>query len=126
MLLNRVEGPVPDRIARFAPRRDGPAASDSPGGFYDAASRHREALEAIGTRLLAHARSVTESHGVTDVEIVRPSGHAAREILDDARERAVDTIVVGCRGHAPPAEWLPGSVAHEIQNPCDGWVVTVP
>lgn len=125
VLHNLLEGPVPEQMAKFAPRTNSAVASDTVGGFYDAASLQRDELEAIATKLLEHARAAVKSMGVADAEVITTSGDAARRILEHAREHGVDTILVGSRDHAPLAEWLLGSVAHKLHDTFEGAVITV-
>src|SRR5712692_8040721 len=52
-------------------------------------------------------------------------GHAAREIIDDARERNADIIVMGSRGRGDLAGLVLGSTAHKVIHLADRPVLVV-
>jgi nucleotide-binding universal stress UspA family protein len=52
-------------------------------------------------------------------------GYAAREIVDDARERDVDVIVMGSRGRGDLAGLVLGSTAHKVIHLADRPVLVV-
>jgi nucleotide-binding universal stress UspA family protein len=65
--------------------------------------------------------------GVTAHGVIRDAifGHAAREILDDAREHQADVIVMGSRGRSDLAGLLLGSTAHKVIHLADRPVLVV-
>jgi len=66
-----------------------------------------------GQRVLNQARTVFEAAGlVADTELVR--GDAATEIINYARQNAIDLIVCGSRGLSPVTSWLLGSVSRKL------------
>jgi len=52
-------------------------------------------------------------------------GHAAREIVNDAKARDVDTIIMGSRGRGDMAGLLVGSTAHKVMHLSDRPVLVV-
>ena len=52
-------------------------------------------------------------------------GHAAREIIEDARERGADVIVMGSRGRGDLAGLVLGSTAHKVIHLADRPVLVV-
>ncbi len=58
---------------------------------------------------------------------VRPTtfGHAAREILADAKEHDVDVIVMGSRGRSDLAGSILGSTAHKVIHLTDRPVLVI-
>jgi nucleotide-binding universal stress UspA family protein len=52
-------------------------------------------------------------------------GHAAREIIDDAKEHAADVIVMGSRGRGDLAGLVLGSTAHKVIHLADRPVLVV-
>jgi nucleotide-binding universal stress UspA family protein len=52
-------------------------------------------------------------------------GHAAREIMDDAREHEADVIVMGSRGRGDLAGLVLGSTAHKVIHLADRPVLVV-
>jgi nucleotide-binding universal stress UspA family protein len=52
-------------------------------------------------------------------------GHAAREIMDDAREHEADVIVMGSRGRGDLAGLVLGSTAHKLIHLADRPVLVV-
>ncbi len=121
----RLQGPIPETIRAHGENAPDPEESHSLGGFYDAASLHPQDLDQIGSRLLEQARSVLDSYGLNNVQIVQRAGDAASEILDHARSNGVDTLVVGTRGHGQFSEMVLGSVSHKLQHAFKGCVMTV-
>jgi nucleotide-binding universal stress UspA family protein len=52
-------------------------------------------------------------------------GHAAREIIEEARERGADVIVMGSRGRGDLAGLVLGSTAHKVIHLADRPVLVV-
>ena len=65
--------------------------------------------------------------GVTAHGVIRDCifGHAAREIIDDAREHQADVIVMGSRGRGDLAGLVLGSTAHKVIHLADRPVLVV-
>ncbi len=65
--------------------------------------------------------------GITAHGTVRNTifGHAAREIIDDAKEHDVDVIVMGSRGRGDLAGLMLGSTAHKVIHLADRPVLVV-
>jgi nucleotide-binding universal stress UspA family protein len=65
--------------------------------------------------------------GVTAHGVIRDTifGHAAREIIDDAREHEADVIVMGSRGRGDLAGLVLGSTAHKVIHLADRPVLVV-
>mgnify|MGYP006287921577 CR=1 FL=1 len=85
----------------------------------------RELLEDIAGKLLERAERTAREHGVDRVETAWCAGDPARAILDQARERGADMIVMGSRGLGDLAGLVTGSVSHKVSHVFDGTVVTV-
>lgn len=83
---------------------------------------YSEAEGAVATSL-----KVLADAGVTAYGEVRSTlfGHAAREIIDDAREHNADVIVMGSRGRGDLAGLLLGSTAHKVIHLADRPVLVV-
>jgi nucleotide-binding universal stress UspA family protein len=75
-------------------------------------------------RLLDEAVVDLRTHGVSAVTL-EPVGQPADEIVDAARQRAVDLVVVGSGHHGLIRRLLPLSVSDEVvrEAPCDVLVV---
>jgi nucleotide-binding universal stress UspA family protein len=63
-----------------------------------------------------------EAHGVVRDTLF---GHAAREIVTEAKERGVDVIVMGSRGRSDLAGLVLGSTAHKVIHLTDRPVMVV-
>jgi len=65
--------------------------------------------------------------GVTAHGVIRDTifGHAALEIIDDAREHQADVIVMGSRGRGDLAGLVLGSTAHKVIHLADRPVLVV-
>ncbi len=63
-----------------------------------------------------------EAHGVVRDTLL---GHAAREIVTEAKERGADVIVMGSRGRSDLAGLVLGSTAHKVIHLADRPVMVV-
>jgi nucleotide-binding universal stress UspA family protein len=65
--------------------------------------------------------------GVTAHGVIRETvfGHAAREIMDDAREHEADVIIMGSRGRGDLAGLVLGSTTHKVIHLADRPVLVV-
>jgi nucleotide-binding universal stress UspA family protein len=52
-------------------------------------------------------------------------GHAAREIVEQAKEHDVGIIVMGTRGHSEPESLVIGSTAHKVLHLADRPVLVI-
>lgn len=98
---------------------------DSGATHVESAQAPRELLEDIAGKLLERAAGTARRHGAEHVETVWHPGSAARVILEQARERGADTIVIGSSGLGSLEGMLIGSVSHKVAHAFDGTVVTV-
>jgi nucleotide-binding universal stress UspA family protein len=64
--------------------------------------------------VLGHARTEAVAKGATRVSAEPCFGDPAREIINAARDRGADLIVVGSRGHGRLVGLLLGSVAQKV------------
>jgi nucleotide-binding universal stress UspA family protein len=81
-----------------------------------------EAEGAVATSVKVLADAGVVAHGEVRSTLF---GHAAREIIDDAREHDVDVIVMGSRGRGDLAGLLLGSTAHKVIHLADRPVLVV-
>lgn len=83
-------------------------------------SRVEQNLILEGETFLADAKRVLADAGVTDTEMVQKIGKPAQELVELAKERNADLIVVGAEGRTAVQHFLLGSVSHRIamQSPC--------
>ena len=81
----------------------------------------REAAEA----LVAKVENAARAKGVRDVETITMTGDPAHVILDVAKDRKVDTIVMGSRGLGSLQGLLLGAVAYKVAHmaPCTSIIV---
>lgn len=79
-----------------------------------------DALAECEPDILDHARRMAAEKSVQSIMTVTLSGDPAVEIIRTARERAVDLIVVGSRGHGLLENLAVGSVAYKLaaHAPC--------
>jgi nucleotide-binding universal stress UspA family protein len=84
-----------------------------------------ELLQSLSTQLLANARERAQKAGATTILLEQRSGDPAQTILDVARERSADVIIVGKRGAGRVAGLLVGSVSQKLVSlaPCPVTVV---
>lgn len=84
-----------------------------------------EELSKLTHELVEGAVDHARQHGVKEVEGIVRRGPPARMILDVAKERDVDAIVMGSRGLTDVEGFLLGSVSHKVSNLCDCTCITV-
>jgi nucleotide-binding universal stress UspA family protein len=99
--------------------------------------REREVIAQLG-RVPSESESEAEAAVTSAVESLNVAGvrahgevrdtlfgHAAREIIEDARERGADVIVMGSRGRGDLAGLVLGSTAHKVIHLADRPVLVV-
>ena len=74
------------------------------------------------------AEKILRDAGLTDVTRVVREGHPATEIVEEARSRCVDAIVMGTHGRGAIMSTLMGSVSKEVleHTPCPLVVIRTP
>lgn len=84
-----------------------------------------DALEAISDKILDEACERAKSIGVSKIKRQSGRGDPAKTIIDAARRRKVDAIVVGRHGFGALTGWLFGSVSQKITSlaPCTVMIV---
>ncbi|MBI3517151.1 MAG: universal stress protein [Proteobacteria bacterium] len=85
-----------------------------------------ELLTSLSTETLAKAGDRARSAGVTMVQLESRAGDVARTIIDIAREKKADAIVIGRRGAGRLAGLLLGSVSQKLISLAPLPVTTVP
>lgn len=118
-------GHVPDEIRKLSdlPGEERPGLSV--GAAHAAPGLPREVTEDIGRKLLERSRETAAAAGVGKVEAVAVDGPVTATILEQARERKADMIVMGARGLGSLEGILIGSTSHKIQQLAECTVVTV-
>lgn len=79
----------------------------------------------IGQRILHQAKSAARERGAESVDCLLLEGKAANGILDGARERGADAIVLGSRGLGNLKSALVGSVSHKVCDKAECTCITV-
>lgn len=74
-----------------------------------------EAMKLLSAELLTHAAGIAREKGATDIVKVVESGPVARTIVDIARRKKADMIVVGSRGLGNLEATLRGGVSHRVE-----------
>ena len=81
--------------------------------------------EVIGKNILSDGAQRSQEKGVADVETVVGDGNPAEVIVDVARRKDVDLIVMGTRGLGSLEGVVLGSVAHKVNHLAEQTVITV-
>jgi nucleotide-binding universal stress UspA family protein len=79
-----------------------------------------ELLRAAAEAIAQSAEQAAHIKGVTDTEVLVAEGDPAGEIVETAKRRNVDAIVIGSRGLGDLEGLLLGSVSHKVAHlaPC--------
>jgi nucleotide-binding universal stress UspA family protein len=85
-----------------------------------------DALATLANKILDNACKRAKSIGVRRIKRQSETGDAATAILDAARRKRVDFLVVGRHGFGPLTGWLLGSVSHKIMSLAPCKVIVVP
>jgi len=81
-----------------------------------------EAEAQVGAAVEELTKAGIKAHGVLRSTIY---GHAAREIVEDAKNRDVSVIIMGSRGRGDLAGLVVGSTAHKVIHLADRPVLVV-
>ena len=81
--------------------------------------------EVMARRYLAHLQADLQESGLTTTIEILEGGPVAEMILELARDRAVDVIVMSTHGYTGNELWIYGSVANKVlqQAPCPIFLV---
>ncbi len=84
-----------------------------------------ELLRSAAEFVTAEAQQAAQAKGVKNVEILIVEGDPAQAIVETAKQRKADAIVIGCRGLNYLEGLLLGSVSHKVVQaaPCTCIVV---
>jgi nucleotide-binding universal stress UspA family protein len=86
----------------------------------------RDLLESTGKRIVAKAEDRARSLGARKVETVVATGNPARVIVDEAKARGANLIVMGRRGLGDLGGLFMGSVTHKVSQLANCPCLTVP
>lgn len=84
-----------------------------------------DALQSVSDEILSAARKQAQARGAAAVESESAVGDPAKQIVELARERNVDLIVMGRRGLGDLTGLLLGSVSHKVTHLADCACLTV-
>ncbi|RWM24643.1 universal stress protein [Mesorhizobium sp.] len=82
-------------------------------------------LRSVAERIASEGAKVARTKGVSGVESLVVEGDPAREIVETAKTRGADAIVIGSRGLGDLQGLLLGSVSHKVAHlaPCTTIIV---
>lgn len=86
----------------------------------------RELLASMSAEMLTKARERAKSIGVGTIQLESRTGEVAQTIIEIAREKNADTIVIGKRGMGRVAGLLLGSVSQKLVSLAPAPVTVVP
>ncbi|RWM04394.1 MAG: universal stress protein [Mesorhizobium sp.] len=107
--------------ARLSILTVGEALSEDVKQYARAEGSVADALEGFSDRLLQQARIAAEKVGVSAIHTQSGWGDPAEVIIEMARRKKVDTIVVGRRGHGRLTGLLLGSVSQKLVSLALAW-----
>ena len=85
-----------------------------------------DALEQIDLRILLKAKAIAKDHGAANVDTMISAGDPARALIELAKRRHADAIVVGRRGRGQLEGLLLGSVSQKLASLAPCAVVILP
>ncbi len=93
----------------------------------DSGDQRQRMLEYLADKIVRRSTEQLHEHGVGHdrVRVVFKNGHAAKRILETAKEENSNLIVMGSRGLSDLMGALGGSVSHRIAHGADCSVITV-
>lgn len=124
-----------DAAANLAKRLNGELTVITVGGTVSEADLRRLvrgtddidlALDALANKILDGACKRAKSIGVRRIKRQSETGDPATTILDAARRKRADFLVVGRHGFGPLTSWLLGSVSQKIMSLAACKVIIVP
>lgn len=74
-----------------------------------------EAMKLLSSELLSHAEDIAREKGVTDIAKSVETGPVARTIVDVAKKKNANMIVIGSRGLGNIEATLRGGVSHRVE-----------
>ncbi|HSH43721.1 MAG TPA: universal stress protein [Arenicellales bacterium] len=84
-----------------------------------------EEIEQAGHQVIEASKKIAGEHGVKDVESDVVGGPTAQRILEYAKDKDIDMIVMGSRGLSDISGLLIGSVSHKVSHLARCTCVTV-
>ncbi|MBC8338609.1 MAG: universal stress protein [Rhodospirillales bacterium] len=81
--------------------------------------------EQVGERIISDATDIAKRSGAVPVETMILDGDPAKSILDTAKEKDADLIVIGTRGLGSLKGLLMGSVSQKVTQLCECSCITV-
>ena len=81
-------------------------------------TEYLENLDAESEKIISHFKDELEQAGYKNIKAVIKKGHPAEQIVETAKEEAIDLIVMGSRG-GRQHPFLMGSVSREVSNTAD-------
>ncbi|QOR38248.1 universal stress protein [Billgrantia diversa] len=79
----------------------------------------------VGKQIVDRADKAARAKGVTRVETIIGQGDPARTIVNEAKRRGVEAIVMGSRGLSDLRGLVVGSVSHKVSHVAECTVITV-
>lgn len=86
----------------------------------------RELLKSISVEILSKARDRARSAGAGSIELESRDGDVAQAIIEVARQKGVDAVIVGKRGIGRAQGLLLGSVSQKLVSLAEFPVTVVP
>lgn len=83
------------------------------------------ALREVGNDIVAAAAARARERGAENVETFVKRGHPSRTIVDFAKEKGADAIIMGSRGLGDIGGFLLGSVSHKVSSLAECTCITV-
>ncbi len=86
----------------------------------------KEMLDSISAQTLTKARERARASGADSIQLESRSGDIAETVIEIAKEKAINAIVVGKRGAGPIQRLLLGSVSQKLVSLAPVPVIVVP
>jgi len=125
LLHVHLAGHVPKEIRKLSDKPGEERPGVAMGAAYVPGGLPREVIEDIGQKLLERAKKTAEKAGAKKVKAEAVDGPVSKTLLDHAKKKKADMIVMGSRGLGDLQGLLIGSTSHKVQQLAECTVVTV-
>ena len=114
--IEKLPSDLHDEFERFAKIQEQKDAGNPAAAAYVTIPFSHEVIAGIGNAIVDRAEGIAREHGASSIDRVVTEGDAADIILNCAKDRKADLIVMGTRGLSDLRGLFVGSVSHKVSH----------